>query len=83
MNMNAGYIQAQPGAVMKSLCSAYHTAVQDQTTWAYKIASMIRKYHNHKLQTNPWHREKEQHNTHKTPGRQAKQRNQLSLPHLG
>ena len=27
---------------------------------------MIRKYHNHKLQTNPWHREEEQHNNHET-----------------
>ena len=25
---------------------------------------MIRKYHNHKLQTNPWHREEEPHNNH-------------------
>ena len=31
---------------------------------------MIRKYHNHKLQTNPWHREEEPHNNHETPGRQ-------------
>ena len=42
---------------------------------------MIRKYHNHKLQTNPWHREEEQHNNHETPGRKTKQSNQLSLPH--
>ena len=42
---------------------------------------MIRKYHNHKLQTNPWHREVEPHNNHKTPGRQTKQINQLSFPH--
>ena len=28
---------------------------------------MIRKYHNHKLQTNPWHREEEPHNNHETP----------------
>ena len=42
---------------------------------------MIRKYHNHKLQTNAWHREKEQQNNYKTPGRQTKQSNQLSLPH--
>ena len=34
---------------------------------------MIRKYHNHKLQTNPWHREEEPHNNHETPGRQTKQ----------
>ena len=42
---------------------------------------MIRKYHNHKLQTTPWHREEELLNRHKTPGRQIKQSNQLSLPH--
>ena len=38
---------------------------------------MIRKYHHHKLLTNPWHREKE---PHETPGRQTKKRNQLSSP---
>ena len=27
---------------------------------------MIRKYHNHKLQINPWLREEEQHNNQKT-----------------
>ena len=43
--------------------------------------SFIMKYHNHKLQTNPWHREKEPHSNHMTPGRQTKQSNQLSLPH--
>ena len=37
-----------------------------------KIVSMIRKYHNYKLQTNLWHREEEPHNIHKTPGRQSK-----------
>ena len=42
---------------------------------------MIRKYHNHKLQTTPWHREEEPLNHHETPGRQFKQSNQLSLPH--
>ena len=41
---------------------------------------MIRKYHNHKQQTNPWHREEEPHNNHETPGRQTNQSNQLSLP---
>ena len=30
---------------------------------------------------NPWHREQELLNHHKTPGRQIKQSNQLSLPH--
>ena len=33
---------------------------------------MIRKYHNHKPQTNPWHREEEPLNHHETPGRQIK-----------
>ena len=46
-----------------------------------KIVSMIRKYHYHKLQTTPWHREEEQLNNHETPGRQIKKSNQLSLPH--
>ena len=41
---------------------------------------MIRKYHNHKLQTTLWHREEESLNHHETPGRQIKQSNQLSLP---
>ena len=31
-----------------------------------KIVSMIRKYYNHKPQTNPCHREEEPHNQHKT-----------------
>ena len=35
--------------------------------------SMIRKYHNHKLHTNPWHPDEEPHNNHETPGRQTKQ----------
>ena len=43
---------------------------------------MIRKYHNHKLQTNPLYREEEPHNNHETPGRQTKQSNQLSLSQL-
>ena len=42
---------------------------------------MIRKYHNHKLQTTPWHREEEPLNHYETPGRQINQSNQLSLPH--
>ena len=37
---------------------------------------MIRKYHNHKLQTTPWHRDEEPLNHHETPGRQIKQSNQ-------
>ena len=42
---------------------------------------MIRKYHNHKPQTTPWHREEKRLNRHETPGRHIKQSNQLSLPH--
>ena len=42
---------------------------------------MIRKYHNRKPQTTPWHREEEPLNRHETPGRQIKQSNQISLPH--
>ena len=42
---------------------------------------MTRKYHNHKLQVNPWHREEESHSNHETQGRQTNQSNQLSLPH--
>ena len=41
---------------------------------------MIRKYHNHKPQTTPWHHEEELLNHHETPERQIKQSNQLSLP---
>ena len=41
---------------------------------AKKQVSMIRKYHNHTLQTNPRHREEEPHiyNYHKTPGIKTK-----------
>ena len=46
-----------------------------------KIVSMIRKYHNYKQQTTPWHPEEEPLNHHETLGRQIKQSNQLSLPH--
>ena len=42
---------------------------------------MIRKYHNHKLQTNLWHGKEEPHNNHETPEKKAKQSDQLSLPH--
>ena len=42
---------------------------------------MIRKFHNHNPQTNPWHHKEEPHNHLETPGRQTKQINQLSLPH--
>ena len=42
---------------------------------------MLRKYHNHKLQSNTWHREEEPHTNHETPGKQTMQHNKLSLPH--
>ena len=42
---------------------------------------MIRKYHNHKPQTTPRHRDEEPLNRQETPGRQIKQSNQLSFPH--
>ena len=42
---------------------------------------MIRKKHNHKLQTNLWYREEEPLNDQETSGRQTKQSNRLSLPH--
>ena len=41
------------------------------------------KYHNHKPQKTPWHREEEPFNHHETPVRQIKQSNQLSLPNAG
>ena len=41
---------------------------------------MIREYHYHKLQANPWYPEEEPHNNHEKLGRQTRQRNQLSLP---
>ena len=43
--------------------------------------SIIKKYHDHKPQTTPCHREEEPLNHHKTPGRKIKQSNQLNLPH--
>ena len=40
---------------------------------------MIRKYHNHTLQTNPWHREEEPHKSHEPPERQIIATNSLFL----
>ena len=34
---------------------------------------MMRKYHNHKLQTNLWHREEEPHNNHESLERETSQ----------
>ena len=43
---------------------------------------MVRKFHNHKLQTNPCHCEEEPHSNHEALGKQTKPSNQISLPHL-
>ena len=39
--------------------------------WLKDSANIVSD-HNHKPQTNPWHREEEPHNHHETPGRQTK-----------
>ena len=57
------------------------TTIQNHALLLLKTVSMIRKYHNHKPQTTPLHREEEPLNHHKTPGGQIKQSNQLYLPH--
>ena len=44
-----------------------------------KNVRIIRKYHNHKLQTNRWYCEEESHNNRETPGRQTKQSSQFFL----
>ena len=41
---------------------------------------MIRNYHNHKLHTNPWHREEEPHNNHETHGRQLSKATNFLFP---
>ena len=62
-------------------CNRLHAWWSTQSRLAKQYVSMIRKYHNHKLQTTLMHREEELLNHHETPGRQIKQSNQLSLPH--
>ena len=44
-----------------------------------KIVSIIRKYHNQKMQTNPCHREEEPHNTRHQEEKQSKATISLSL----
>ena len=60
---------------------AFNIRWNQNVSYKGKIVSMIRKKHNHKLQTNRWHREEEPHSNYETPGRQTKQSNQLSLPY--
>ena len=43
------------------------------------LVSMIRKYHNHELETNPWHREEEQHNNYETDTRKTNKAKQPGL----
>ena len=45
------------------------------------VSEYDQECHNHKLQTNQWHREEEPHNKYETLGKQTKQSNQFSLPH--
>ena len=66
---------------LKPVSLTTETSYKTENLLVAKIVSMIRKYHNHKLQTNMWYHEEEPHNNHETPGRQTKQSNQLSLPH--
>ena len=51
-----------------------------QISYHLKIVSMIKKYHNHKSLTNPWHRVEEPHNNHESPGRQTKQATSSLFP---
>ena len=67
-----------PNTVLSSSSSSSLDPDQAPSFWS-KIVSMIRKYHNHKPKTNPWHREEEPHNHHETPGRQTKQSKQPAL----
>ena len=71
-------IRGSEPSVNLSKVSITYTSKLNYSKW---LVSMIKKYHNHKTQANPWHSEEEPHSNHETPGRQTKQRNQLSLPH--
>ena len=77
----SGGTSIQPGTKGRACWFCHRHIYTMDKQQSIKIVSMIRKYHNHKLQTSPWHREEEPLNHHKTPGRQIKQSNQLSLPH--
>ena len=68
-------------AVVCSIAHNFDGFAYNKANSVRKLVSMIKKYHNHKPQTTPWHSEEEPHNRHETPGRQIKQSNQLSLPH--
>ena len=51
----------------------YEKGVYGLVCYLLKKVSMIKKYHNHTLQTNQWQREEKPHDNHQTPGRQTKQ----------
>ena len=55
--------------------------IQNNMQGFYQNSEYDQEIPNHKLQTNPWHREEQPHNNHETPGRQTKQRSQFILPH--
>ena len=78
--------QRNASCLISNVIGAYWTLAR--TVWTQvrlqvlsKIVSMIRKYHNYKPKTNPWHREEQPHNHQETPGRQTKQSSQLSITH--
>ena len=53
-------------------------------SWQYskkKVSEYDQEIPQPQTADNPWHREEEPHNNDKTPERQSKQRNQLSLPY--
>ena len=81
LRVSLAFKQNEPYVAIDHALAASMEILRQQNHLLKKIVSMIRKYHNHKLQTNPWHRKEEPHNNHETSGRQTKQSNQLPLPH--
>ena len=65
----------------EELWSIHTRYIRMQLPYTKIVNEYDQEYHNHKLQTTPWHREEEPLNHNETPGRQIKQINQLSLPH--
>ena len=63
------------GLILLTITTLIHTIFYSHILYLYTIkkhVNLIRKYHNHTLQTNPRYREEESQNTrcHKTSGRQ-------------
>ena len=84
-NLCFGYSRCLIGTILLSTHNIYFGRELRKIIYDYailsRIVSMIRKYHNQKLQTTPLHSEEEPLNHQETPGKQIKQSNQLSLPH--